>query len=177
MNVAITGHTKGIGLAFYNYFLEKEYTCYGFSRSNGYDISNVEDRNKILSNILDFDIFVNNAYNNFDDSQLNILKLVYENWKNKDKIIINISSRVTDFENTDDMLKIYAKTKQDLDLFCKGKINSPWILNLKPGLTDTQRVRTVQDKPRIDVEHVIKVADFALLNKDIFKVTSLTFGL
>ena len=82
MKVAITGHTKGLGQAFFKHF--QSHTVIGFSRSNGYNIANPADRNKILDEIKDVDLFINNAYNNFDDSQLQLLIDVYNIWQGTD---------------------------------------------------------------------------------------------
>ena len=59
MKVAITGHTNGIGLGLHNYFVEKGHEVLGFSRSNGYTMPEANDR--ILSQIIDCDLFVNNS--------------------------------------------------------------------------------------------------------------------
>ena len=108
MKIAITGHTQGLGQAFFNHF--QSHTVIGFSRSNGCNIANPADRNKILDEIKDVDMFINNAYNNFDDSQLQLLMNVYDIWKGTDKIIINISSRYTNGPEK------YCKDKEQQDL-------------------------------------------------------------
>ena len=51
-------------------------------------------------------MFVNNAYNNFDDSQLQLLMDVYNTWQGTDKIIVNVSSRYTNG------LEKYCKDKE-----------------------------------------------------------------
>ena len=55
MKIAITGHTKGIGLAIYD-LLGQEHNVFGYSRTNGYNINNPE---KIFEEAKDFDIFIN----------------------------------------------------------------------------------------------------------------------
>ena len=59
MKIAITGHSKGIGKACYN-ILEKDNEVYGFSRSNGYDIT--ENFNAIVHAVKNCDVFINNAW-------------------------------------------------------------------------------------------------------------------
>ena len=147
MKIAITGHTQGLGQAFFKYF--QLHTVIGFSRSNGYNIANPADRNKILDEIKDFDIFINNAYNNYDDSQLQLLMDVYNIWKGTDKIIINISSRYTNGTEK------YCKDKEQQDLFC------------------TNRVKHLQGD-RLAVTDVVAVLNFVLSNN--FKIHSVTFG-
>jgi hypothetical protein len=91
MKVAITGHTKGIGHGLYNFFSP---TVKGFSRTNGYDINSFNDRYKIITESSDCDIFINNAHSNF--GQTYMLLDLFQEWKNLDKTIINIGSRVTE---------------------------------------------------------------------------------
>lgn len=166
MKIAITGHTQGLGQAFFNYF--QSHTVIGFSRSNGYNIVYPNDRNKILNEIKDVDVFINNAYNNFDDSQLKLLMDVYDIWKGTDKTIINISSRYTNGS------KKYCKDKEQQDLFCRSKeFTLPYVINLKPGLTDTNRVKHIQGD-KLSVDDVVDVLDFVLNSK--FKIHSITFG-
>ena len=61
--VIITGHTSGLGLHIYNYFINKEgYTVIGLSRSNGYDIE--KDIEKVIEFVKNEkpDYFFNNVY-------------------------------------------------------------------------------------------------------------------
>ena len=44
MKVAITGHTNGIGLGLYNYFVDRGHQLVEFSRSNGYTMPEANDR-------------------------------------------------------------------------------------------------------------------------------------
>jgi hypothetical protein len=164
--IAITGHTKGLGKAFFDHFQNR--SVIGFSRSNGYDISDPVCRSKILNEIKDCNIFINNAYNNFDDSQLKLLIEVYNLWQGKDKIIVNVSSRYTTG------LEKYCRDKEQQDIFCRSKeFTLPYIINLKPGLIDTTRVKHVPGN-RLSVEEVVGMLDFAL-NVG-YKIHTITFG-
>ena len=166
MKIAITGHTNGIGQAFFNYF--QDHDIIGFSRSNGYNIADPASRSAILEQIADADMFVNNAYSNFNNSQLKLLTDVYNLWQNTDKIIVNISSRYTTG------VEKYCKDKEQQDLFCKSKeFTLPYIINLKPGLADTNRVKHIQGK-RLSVEEVVAILDFALNSS--YKIHTITFG-
>lgn len=171
MKVAITGHTRGIGKSIYDYF-SKDHIVQGFSRSNGYNISRPQDRINIINQSSDADIFVNNAYHNFDNSQLLMLKEVVSHWSTQQqKIIINVSSRhAGDFD-------VYAKTKLELDNFCKSLIyqENLYVLNLKPGLVDTQRVKNILGD-RMPVGDVVSVIEFCLSNLKNFKITEIAFG-
>ena len=88
MKVAITGHTNGIGLGLYNYFVERNHEVLGFSRSNGYTMPEANDR--ILSQIIDCDLFVNNSEP--VSSQIFFLRQLWPLWWDKPKTIIVIGS-------------------------------------------------------------------------------------
>lgn len=87
MKIGLTGHTSGLGLNITSRF-SKSYDFKYFSRKNGYDI---KENDKILSNLDDCDIFINNAYNSKYQSEL-LLKW-FNKYKNTNKHIINIGSR------------------------------------------------------------------------------------
>jgi hypothetical protein len=166
MKIAITGHTSGIGKALVDNF--KSHTVIGFSRSNGYNIADPAARAKILDQLADADMFINNAYSSLNNPQLILLEEVYELWKNTDKIIVNLSSRYTTG------LEKYCKDKEQQDIFCKSKeFTLPYIINLKPGLVDTDRVRHIQGN-RLSVEEVVATLNFALNTS--CKIHTITFG-
>jgi nucleoside-diphosphate-sugar epimerase len=58
MKVAITGHTRGIGQALFNELTKKGHLVVGYSRSTGYDISEIDTQTKILEEIKDYDVFI-----------------------------------------------------------------------------------------------------------------------
>ena len=168
LSVAVTGHTSGIGQAIFNYFAGNQVK--GYSRSNGYDITLHSARSRILEDVKDFDIFVNNAYSNFDDSQLQMLSEICNLWRDTPRLVINISTR---FTNSD---SLYSKTKLELDKFCESFIhNDLYVLNLKPGIVDTPRVTNISGNKMI-AEDILSAIEFCLLNKNKFKVHSLCFG-
>jgi len=88
MKVAITGHTNGIGLGLHNYFVERGHEVLGFSRSNGYAMPAANDR--ILSQIIDCDLFVNNSEP--VHSQIFFLQQLWPLWWDKPKTMIIIGS-------------------------------------------------------------------------------------
>lgn len=176
MKVAITGHTRGIGLEIFNYFQSQGHECVGFSRSNGYDISKVEDRGKIVEETLDCDIFVNNACTYIDNSQLSMLDDFYQNCTDESKIIINISSRAGDFiDETNHPNHSYFLLKNKQDIYCMSHKKNIWVINLRPGMTDTDSTKHIK-KNKMNVKSILKVLDFIFLNKSEFKVKSITFG-
>ncbi len=80
----ITGASQGLGA-----YLSKRYNAQALSRSNGYDISTLEGRKKIV-NDANFDVFINNARYSFCQTEL--LYDLYDRYKNTEKIIISIGS-------------------------------------------------------------------------------------
>jgi hypothetical protein len=113
-------------------------------------------------------MFINNAYNNFDDSQLKLLKEVYNLWEGTDKIIVNVSSRYTTGSEK------YCRDKEQQDEFCKSKeFSLPYIINLKPGLINTNRVKHIAGN-RLSVEEVVSTLNVALNSS--YKIHSITFG-
>lgn len=75
MNITITGHTSGLGLAIYNAMLARGHNVRGFSRSCGWDISTqAEEIGDIVS---ESDLFFNNAH--YRVAQSTLLQLTYSN--------------------------------------------------------------------------------------------------
>jgi hypothetical protein len=165
MKIVITGHTNGIGQALYDE-LSKEHEVRGFSKTNGYDISNHTERQTIAFS--DYDVFINNAYNHsptgYDSSQLEMLKMLdYEN-----KTIINISSRLTDVNfQMDDFFTNYRKAKKEQDDYCASRP----IVNIKPQHIAT-RTQDYIGRPPQAVVDVVKY----VLEPRYFQIHSITLS-
>lgn len=83
MKIAITGHTKGLGKE-----LSSRYdSVLGVSR----DSLSIKSVHEVVEKCSGCDVFVNNAYEDFDQTKL--LYGIYEEWKNTNKTIVNIVSR------------------------------------------------------------------------------------
>lgn len=67
LTVAITGHTRGVGLALATALERRGDTVIGLSRSNGYDITEPEG---IFGKIRDADVFICNAHAGFAQAEL-----------------------------------------------------------------------------------------------------------
>jgi NADP-dependent 3-hydroxy acid dehydrogenase YdfG len=185
--VAITGHTAGIGKAMAEYFTAKDYQVLGFSRSNGYDISNEHDRYRIVAESKNADVFVNNAndFKTHSPAQTLILKLMTAEWFNESKLIVNVSSTGADFahnkmtyninkRNQDEHLKIVNQTTKKLHT-----------INLKPDWVATEWVNASwpdvakfninwPDIGKLDIDQVMKVFDFAFTNLDTMRITEIS---
>lgn len=91
----ITGGNRGLGL-----YLAKTFDAHIQHRGNGYDITNTEDIARIAAESLQYDVFVNNAFDgppqepwaNF--AQVQVYMAVYDAWKTAGKTghIFNIGS-------------------------------------------------------------------------------------
>lgn len=90
MNYAITGHTRGIGKFIY----ENTHNCLGFSKSTGYDITRKADRSRIISESKNVDVFINSACDEY--GQTLMLYDLWNEWKDLDKTIINVGSKIAE---------------------------------------------------------------------------------
>ena len=106
---AITGHTAGIGKRLYERLSP---SAIGFSLSSGYDITNINDRKRIILESKNCDVFINNATAGFGQTLL-FLEL-FQEWKNNpNKTIINVGSRIAEIKmlppNRQELLKYQAE--------------------------------------------------------------------
>lgn len=184
MKVAITGHSRGIGAAIAKRFSDKDDTeILGFSRSNGFDLTNSKQRKFAIEEITDCDVFVNNFF--YQDVQLLLLQQIFDSWLGeKDKYIINISSSSTYYVDTIDLtdapgLHTYAKHKQKVDFLIR-KMHSqtqhswPIIFNIRPGYVDTDMVKHLKKK-KMNTEAAADVIMYAFDNKDKFIIKDIVY--
>lgn len=173
LKVAITGHTRGIGSAFADYFKDQE--IHGFSRSNGWDLNSKTSCEALLTNLEKFDVFINNAPT---ENQEYLFSEIYNKWQGQDKYIINVSSMAGNINpamwkhmqaylsGTVDILaafKHYVKYKRRLDSVSDQKAietnvlhsGKPYTLNMKPA-----GVRTDMLGDAFMIDKVMSVDDF-----------------
>jgi NADP-dependent 3-hydroxy acid dehydrogenase YdfG len=116
-NVAITGHTRGIGKGLYDYFTAKGCRVKGFSSTNGFDISKKENIDRIIELTAECDLFINNAH--CDNYQVEIAKLWQQQHWHSNHFIINVSSIAgepfADIPNTMPWLVPYGEEKYALN--------------------------------------------------------------
>jgi NAD(P)-dependent dehydrogenase (short-subunit alcohol dehydrogenase family) len=143
--IAITGHSRGIGLALTERLDQDNYEVKGYSKSNGF---NILRPNSIIKDIVDWDadVFVNNAY--APEAQSRLLYKIYEQWVDKPKLIINMGATSSDSINNFAQLGYnpdwtpYVSDKARLDWaslqlsnqFQPGKCR---VTMIKPGFVDT----------------------------------------
>jgi|694.fasta_scaffold04762_30 NAD(P)-dependent dehydrogenase (short-subunit alcohol dehydrogenase family) len=190
IKIAITGHTKGLGKYLHDAFIADGHIVLGFSRSNGYNIKNKEDRERIVAEVNDCNVFINNAFNyeDWDNSQLDMLKDIYYSWiNNKDKSIINMSSSASDLypapitvpgvPRYPDYIK--AKWEQDKWLVTvRNFLNTREqvrLVNLKPGRALTEKTYDKwKDQKVLKTSDVYKIIQIVLKEKDI-EFSTVTF--
>jgi NADP-dependent 3-hydroxy acid dehydrogenase YdfG len=144
VKVAITGHTSGIGLAIADAFRARGAEIVGLSRSTGYDLT---DREKVVGAAAACDIFVNNRHQYNDDTQLQLLFRLADEWKGQDKTIINLGSRAGECFVLGRM-DPYSVYKHALDAASQQLFNRPdqrpRVVNIRPGFVDTESVKGTQ---------------------------------
>ena len=141
--IFVTGHTDGIGEA-----LHKKFGGLGFSRSNGYDLREKKDREKMYAQLDMCSVFINNAFPYGDDNtkadymwtQTQILYDVYEKI-NKESLIINIGSNTVD-ENQRRIWP-YQSAKAGLHKACKQLQyikGGPKVCSIRLGFCETKKI-------------------------------------
>jgi NADP-dependent 3-hydroxy acid dehydrogenase YdfG len=121
-NIAITGHTSGIGKGLHDYFVKKGCTVKGFSKDTGFDISIKENIDRIIELTRDCDLFFNNAYHHHQ--QVEIMKLWQQQHWSDQHFIINTSSiaaePLADIPTTFPWLTPYGEEKYAINKFSWG---------------------------------------------------------
>lgn len=138
MKVAITGHTSGIGYSLFNIFP----SAIGFSRKAGYDLHSRVIREKMYNEIADCDIFINNA--DLGWNQTVLLYELWEKWKDKDRIIVNIGSDSADYNQP--FARPYNIQKRALEDACLQLQHAQQpckVVLVKLGYVDTPRVKHI----------------------------------
>jgi nucleoside-diphosphate-sugar epimerase len=140
MKIAITGHSAGIGQALTKVYDKLGHEVVGLSRRNGNNIRSIP---KILKNIVECDIFINNAQSGYGQTEL--LFAVYEIWKNcTEKKIINISTMMTSQPVSVlsgleyDAYRIQKLSLEEAIRQLNFKKGGPKLILVKPGAIATQ---------------------------------------
>jgi hypothetical protein len=173
MNIVLTGHTNGIGLAFYNELVLRGHDVVGYSISNNFDISKSSVKDEIISQLNNSDVFINNVYSPGD--QYDLLDRAINLWKGKQKLIVNLGSKSIYADFIPDPMKEYVADKQKQNLLIeqrKLKAN-PHILNLILGLVDTSMSRAL-DAKKLDPADVAKLVVDIIELKDKIYIQNLT---
>lgn len=168
MKIAITGHASGIGKAFAEYLYDRGHEIIGLSKRHGNNIRNIP---KIVEQIVDCDMFINNAQAGF--AQTELFLSVAESWANdQDKMIWNISTAMTQDSVLPDIPGLttkqtaeYRTQKRALEdaVNTMREVCSCRIINIRPGSVATESYKT----PGVDSAHVDEwvrtVCDFYIM--------------
>ena len=166
MKIGISGHTQGIGKAIYD-LLSTDHDVIGFSRSNGYDITIKDQREKLISEVENCDVFINNAY--AIKAQTELLKTFCNKWQNDiNKLIVHMGSKWIFHPPPDyPQHRLYRKEKQDQEKIIKQYITSyaPKVCNIILGPTDTDMTKD-WNIPKISTEAVALIVSNIINTKD-----------
>lgn len=170
MKVSITGHASGIGKAVSDWLTSRGHEVIGFDLANGYDISDDDVCTQIVEESRDADIFINNAYHDFQ--QIKLLYLFYDAWADQHRTIVNIGSSRSQFWGHDlysrsTYPKYYVPSRVALDYACKELWNyQPWprVMLIKPCGTITPRVTAYPGHNRVPAEDMADIICSAMID-------------
>lgn len=172
MKIAITGHSKGIGLATSTLLRKQGHEVIGFSRHNGWDFTDKDTRKEFIEELDDgkFDCFINNAYpHKFYQSMegflqvelLNQAWLLWEKDQTKKIVVVGAHHSIT----VKNYFHPYSIHKKALDDTCYQLRNTrpyPHIINIRPNLVDTQVISHLNNVTKSKPEEVAELISWAL---------------
>ena len=152
MKIGITGHSEGIGKSLYDKLI-KDFNVIGLSRSNGFDIKNT---NKIIEQLEDCDVFINNAFEK--NYQTILFELLFDKWKFLPKTIINMNSSCV-YEPSD-WDPEYANNKKkfkdvSLNIVRNNTDKKVRVTNLYPSTLSSHK--EFDNLNKIDIDHLSDV--------------------
>jgi hypothetical protein len=175
MRIALTGHSKGIGAEISHQLELLGHTVVGFSRSNGWDITNQETRQELVAEIEhgDYDCFINNAYpHKFYQhmegfAQVELLNEVWLKWEKQDKVIVVLGSYLAEstVKNYYYPLGVHKRALNDTCLQLRNTRALPHIINVKPNYVDTQLTKHLPNVDKMSTIDVAEMVVFALTHK------------
>jgi NAD(P)-dependent dehydrogenase (short-subunit alcohol dehydrogenase family) len=169
--VAITGHSKGLGSILFERYSKKGLVVLGASRQNGYDLNNSQTLNAFCEQIKDYHLLINNAPGGF---QRHVLRKMFHLWRGKDKIIMNVGSRATQFSVSAAM--DYGTEKAALDFYVRSAQHfgqgSPHVLLIRPGYFGGDRSKN-KEVDKIDPNHVADLIELMIDNVSKYKILDL----
>jgi NADP-dependent 3-hydroxy acid dehydrogenase YdfG len=176
MPVGITGHTKGIGAAIASEFINRGEEIFGFSRSNGFDITHPDTIDRILSILAENNChtLVLNAQAGF--IQTNQLYAVLKRWRDDPtKTIITISSNASDDTRRNAWPYSVQKLALDAAMDQMHALSKCRLINIKPGVVDTEFANVLPTTvKRIDVGDVVRAIMFAYDQPENILIKSIT---
>ncbi len=175
MRIAITGHTGGLGTELGKIFSEGGHTLFGFSRSNGWDLSQTNTLERVCVTLSQCDIIINNAPGSFQTDLF--LKLLNSQTHDNKAVIVNVSSVASRFSIS--RSQQYAANKASLDMVTLShqRFGNRWpaALLVRPGYFTGTRSEH-KPPPHIDVSHVANIIrDITLAaHSDTYRINEIT---
>lgn len=156
MIIGITGSTSGIGKSFKEHF-----DCVTYDRNDG----ELYQHHKVYEKLKHCDVFVNNAFDNLEQSSL--LLFFYNEWKNHEKKIVNIGSWISSYRPMGDPEPQYIDHKKRLaethrNIVSDNNKCKSYLMN--PGLVDTRMTQSVQGK-KLSTDNVIEIFKYLMHSK------------
>jgi hypothetical protein len=144
MKIAITGHTRGLGLVIYNHLISQGHEVIGLSSSNGYHLpGSIEQVIKIAQSC---DFFFNNAHAGIVQSTL--IERLYDRCN-----IVTSGSMAADYDGTP--YRVEKRIVEDTHKRFKKLTDRPMLL-LKMGYLEYQH----QDKYPVPFTQILNGIDF-----------------
>ena len=162
LNVAITGHTKGIGLGLTTEFTNRGANVFGFSRSNGYDIIAQDSTDRIMSEVIanNCSVLILNAQ--FEFQQVYQLYAIYDLWKSDPtKTVVVLGSMAADkfisyFHPYSVHKNALDRAVEQLHSNCRFRL-----IDIKPGYVDTTAIQHLKMK-KMPVSQIVNTVFWAL---------------
>jgi hypothetical protein len=170
MRIAITGHTSPMGKGVYDHY-SKTYDCLGVSRNTGYDLTKSEDQDRVVSEAMTCDVFLNIAH--VGASQSSLLLKLQERWTHDAPLrkVITIGSLATKVpKKLLDQVGIdkqYLKDKHHIDAVHNALANqTPFGPQLKFSLVRVlnygEKTGDRSGEPTCTAQDIIRTIDYVI---------------
>ena len=168
--IIITGHTSPMGKDVYEHY-SKTYDCLGVSRNTGYDLTKGEDQDRVVSEALTRDIFLNIAH--VSTAQSTLLIKLKQRWSQESplKKVITVGSLATKVpQKLLDQVGIdkqYLKDKHQIDAISNSLANEmPFGAQLQFSLVRVlnygEKTGTREGEPSCTAQDIIRTVDYII---------------
>ena len=168
--IIITGHTSPMGKDVYEHY-SKTHNCLGISRSTGYDLTKSEDQDRVVSEALTRDIFLNIAH--VGTAQSTLLMKLKQRWSQESplKKVITVGSLATKVpQKLLDQVGIdkqYLKDKHQIDAVSNSLANEmPFGAQLQFSLVRVlnygEKTGTREGEPSCTAQDIIRTVDYII---------------
>ena len=175
MKITITGHTSNIGQVLFEH-LNKDHTCVGFSKSNGFDLYNTSHMQQLIEAALHSNCLLNLAH--IGDLQSEILKNITDKWNSSYSLknVITFGTLATKISpellHTIGIDPLYLKQKQHLDaVHDQCSMQKPFGPQIKFTMLRIanygQKTGARANEPSCSADDIIKTVDY-ILNSDLY---------